>query len=362
MKIPILSKLLLSTLYAIICAGMLTAYAQEPDTEDNEDYSAYDDAGKSAIKYATQKVRRLSPTKLISVGYEMQFPFKADFYLQDASGKKDDKQVAPESANITRFGGLRWSANVPVISTNKMIINLGANYYESQITFEKNAETTIGMQPALVSGLRTGGVNAVMFKPLDEVHYIIGSVQTDWNGNFTWNNFQDNFPAPTLTVGALYGWKRNENFMWALGATQTWRGGEKLYLPLLLYNRTYNDRWGLEILLPARAHVRYNFSTGTLLMAGFEVEGNSYQLRGNFTTSTGRNLQTLELRRSEIKPRLVFEQRLFGFFWLSAQVGYRYNYKFNMSEARSSNRGVFIYRSDLGNPLYAAISINLVSP
>jgi hypothetical protein len=356
MKVRIRPLLLLAFCALLACTP---AWAQEPE-DDDEDYSAYDDAGTSAVKYATQKVRMLSPTKLISVGYEFQMPFRADFIPQDASGKKQEGPTEP--SQIKYMGGLRWMANFPVISTNKMIINLGANYYESQIRFETARENQTEVMHALGRGLRTGGVNATLFKPLDEHRFIIGALQTDWNSNLNWGNFSDNFPMPTLTVGTLYGWKKNENFMWALGATQTWRGGEKLYLPLLLLNKTYSDRWGIEILAPARAHVRYNFSTGSLLMAGYEIEGNSYQLRGNFISPTGTPLNALEIRRSELKPRIVFEQRLVGFIWLSAQVGWRLNYKFHMSEERGSSRGVFVYRAELGNPLYAAVSINLVSP
>jgi hypothetical protein len=344
------------------------AWAQKPDStakEEEEDYSSYGSAEESS-RFCTQKVRFLSPTKLISVGYEAQFPFKISFLTEEEF--KDKENLPERNQTVEFFGGARWAANAPVISNNKFILNLGASYYESYMRFKDNEiiNNTYerSLKSALSRGLRTMGLNATAFKPLDEKHFVIGSLIADFNGNFGWSTLIEAFPKPTWTFAALYGWKRNDNTMIAIGATQTWRGGELLYVPLILFNKTFNDKWGLEILAPARAHVRYNFSASSLLMLGYEIEGNSYRLfRGQenfeFGTSGGR---FLEVRRSEIKPRIIFEQKLAGFIWLSAQVGYRYNFKFGITEDRASDRGDFIYKGNFGNPLYAGISINLVSP
>lgn len=356
----------------LFCFGCLffisPAFGQQPDStagSEEEDYSAYGSAEES-VKYCTQKVRFLSPTKLISVGFEAQMPFKASFPLEEEF--KDKNRLPDRNQSVTFFGGARWAANAPVISNNKFILNVGASYYESYIRFKEgeviNNNYERQIKSALSRGLRTMGINVTAFKPLDDKHFLIGSLISDFNGNFGWNTMQDAFPMPTWTFAVLYGWKRNDNTMLAFGATQTWRGGEKLYVPLLMYNKTFNDRWGLEILAPARAHVRYNFSASSLLLLGYEIEGNSYRLfRGqeNFESGSGGG-RFLEIRRSEIKPRIIFEQKLMGFIWLSAQVGYRYNFKFGITEDRSSERGDFLYRGNFGNPLYGAISINLVSP
>jgi hypothetical protein len=81
-------------------------------------------------------------------------------------------------------------------------------------------------------------------------------------------------------------------------------------VPLILFTKTFRDRWGLEMLLPARAHLRDNFSSKSLLLGGFEIEGNSYQLRAgkaDFLPEPGRKNRFLELRRAELKFRLIYE-------------------------------------------------------
>lgn len=335
-------------LVSVPVLSQVDSSASQPE----EDYSQYGSADDDS-RYCTQKVRLLSPTKLVSVGYEWQAPYKISFTDNTGWGSGEQK--------VTYFGGMRLLANAPVISKSSFILNLGANYNESQISIE-NKDANFA-SAALTKGLYTLGINATAFKPFDEKHFMILSAQADMNSNRRFLPITNEENRPTLTLAGLFGWKKNDNYMIAIGATQTWRGGEKLYVPLLLLNKTFNDRWGLEMLLPARAHLRYNFSAQSLLMAGFEIEGNSYNLENyqQIYIPEDKDLSA-ELRRSELKFRMIYERKLVGFIWLSAQLGYRYNYKFNLAEDRSSKRGDFLVKTTMGNPLYAALSINLVSP
>lgn len=352
-------------LFLILISPPVFSQVTDSTQNEEEDYSQYGSADES-VKYCTQKVRFLSPTKLISVGYEWQAPFDMEFTYKAGSG---DRTL--EKQSVTYFGGARGQFNAPVISNNRFILNLGANYYESAFTIKKQFDpgfqdgTVQAIRNSLTMGLRTVGLNVTAFKPLDDKHFLILSAMGDFSGNYGWGSLDTAIPKPTYTFAALYGWKKSETFMWAIGATQTWRGGERLYVPLLLFNKTFNDKWGLEMLLPARAHLRYNFSPQSLLLGGFEIEGNSYRITKNdlsFTNPAGQPLDNLELRRSELKFRLMYEQKITGFIWLSVQAGWRMNYKFNFSEERGSERGKFVFESKLGNPVYAGISLNLVSP
>jgi hypothetical protein len=80
--------------------------------------------------------------------------------------------------------------------------------------------------------------------------------------------------AITLSGTVIYGWKTSEKNMIGAGLARTYRAGQLMHLPVLFWNKTFNDKWGMELLLPARGFVRYNFSTTSMLQAGFELEGN----------------------------------------------------------------------------------------
>ena len=142
------------------------------------------------------------------------------------------------------------------------------------------------------------------------------------------------------------------------GIARTYRAGQMIHLPVLFWNKTFNDRWGMELLLPARGHLRYNFSTSNILQLGFELEGNQF-LMDLPNSKNG----TVFIQRSELKPRIMWDKKISGFFWLSAQAGLRYNWRFDVMDSYNARKQSQLYfSSQLGNPLFFNISINFVSP
>jgi hypothetical protein len=111
-----------------------------------------------------------------------------------------------------------------------------------------------------------------------------------------------------------------------------------------------------------------------MLFAGYELEGQSYRLWNNNLSGSAADLrkEDLEIRRGEIRLRLVYEFSIKDFVWMSVQAGYRINYRFDLDRLIS---GKEIYRAfgfasdepyvmlnELSNPFYVNVSINLVSP
>lgn len=342
-------------LFWLCCLACLQAHAQTDSlkkAEENfDEYAEYSD-DESVKRFCTQKVQRLSPTKLISVGYEWQMAqtltSPALLGLPAATG------------NIRASHGLRLGFNAPVISRSSIIVNFGMSYYESRFQFEDPVSHPLH-STLKERGLRTTGAMLTVFKPLNEKNFVIVAANADLNGAYKLSDIQ---PLNTLTYSVLgvYGWKKSDQLMWGLGWARTYRLGEaNNTVPVLLYNRTFNDRWGVEALLPARLNVRRNFSASSLLMLGYELEGNSYRLRTSgldALSSTGDAV----LRRSELKLRLTYEQQLAGFIWLSAQAGLRVNANFNVSPGESAKRGEYLLENTLTNPLFFGLSLNLVSP
>jgi len=138
------------------------------------------------------------------------------------------------------------------------------------------------------------------------------------------------------------------------------------YVPVLMYNWTApNRKWGTEILLPARANVRYTISPRSLLLGGAELEGASYFIHGPRPAG----VNSLELRRGEARLKLEYQRQLAGFVWFSVQAGFRHNWGFNVDATESAD----FFRGLGGSQRYAAlnnltgapflnIGVHLVSP
>ena len=367
MRLSSFSALLLVLLAAAPALAQITppatppAASDEPPPLDDLNLDQLGDATVGGKSYCTQKVLYATPTKLITVGYEAQ-----GRYDLTATAPSDGylTVVTTGRARISGARGLRLGFNAPVISRNSLILNLGLTYWNTgQQVAVADPYQTSELFPLLDRGLRTTGFNATVFKPLDTKHFLLFQANLDLSG--TYRGFDDLDRRQLTASGtAIYGWKPTDNFQWGLGATRTYRAGQLIYVPVVLYNRTFSPRWGCEVVFPARAELRRNFGTSALIKIGYELEGNAYylgQLAGG---------QDVYLRRGELKPRITYEQKLSGFVWLTAQAGLRYNYRndaFRHPTPTGERDGLLdsesaLFRNTLTNPLFANLSLHLVSP
>ncbi len=348
-----------------------TATTPQKTTED-EDFSMYDEVGfvdQSAKRYCSPKIEGLSPAKLISLGFDFQGPYKMtlDTFNNNIS------QGSPENGISTVTSGARFSCNIPVVSKTSLVWQMGANYWESgyNITNQTTAASGYVENPMLKSlqsnGLRTMGVNTTLFKPLNDKNFLLFQGSADMSGDYDWNLMPAKFMK--YSAALIYGKRPSERKQWGLGLSRTYRAGELNYIPILLFNYTdAANKWGSEILFPARAHVRRTINSRNMIFAGYELEGQSYRL---YRMESIRN-QDLEIRRAEIRLRLVYEFSLKDFLWMSIQAGYRINYRYDVDRLNNGeeifrafgllSKEPYIMKNTLTNPFYFNISLNLVSP
>lgn len=331
-----------------ICCMSLSVYAQQ-DSSDTFDYSKFGDA-EGVKRFCTQKVLNQTPIRIVSVGYEQQ----GSFLMPDIRFSNARPETQSYSAN--RIAALRLQLNVPVISNNRFIWQLGANYWASRFSVE-NPGTNLFARSLNENTMTSAGINTTLFKPLDEKKFLIIQGSLDANGVFP--RISDvTGKAYTFSGTLIYGWKKSEKNMVGTGIARTYRAGQLIHLPVLFWNKTFNDQWGMELLLPARGHLRYNISTANILQLGFELEGNQFWME----LPNSKN-GTVFIQRSELKPRISWDKKISGFFWLSAQAGLRYNWRFDVMNAYNARKQNEMYfSSQLGNPLYFNISLNFVSP
>jgi hypothetical protein len=342
-----MKAIILSIIFLCFYTGTIGQTDTTKVQSEELDFDSFGDADDKKIKtFCTQKVNYLSPTKLISIGYEAQTPFHLTS-VNNLTGNGSTNET-----HVNALGGLRVALNTPVISKSNFILNLGLTFWNSQVSMQ-NPERSVFFDK--IRSLNSTGIVATAFKPLNDKNFLILQANTDFSGNYA-NLGGQTSKAITVSGTAIYGWKKDDNLMWGLGVTRTYRAGQLLHIPVLFYNRTFNKTWGIESIFPARLNVRRNFSPSSYLMLGYEIEGNAHYLGQT-------NATDVFLRRGELKPRLTFETKLTGFIWLSAQAGLRYNWRFEGFRTQNPEANEkAIFSNTLGNPLYFNVSINLVSP
>lgn len=360
-----------------------TSWAQVPQSTDTtvveEDYSLYDNveySAEGAKRFCSPKIEGLSPAKLISIGYDYQlgYDMSADTLNSIQTGP-GGFNLGPQDARVLSSHGLRLGFNIPVISKTNLVWQLGANYWEQRYNFADEASLSNPMLKSLSAyGLKTAGISTTLFKPLDDKQFILFQGSADYSGNYT---LKDMMPLNYLKYSAalIYGKRPTELKQWGVGVARTYRVGEINYIPVVLFNMTdVQNKWGTEILFPARAHVRRTINSRNMLFAGYELEGQSYRM-WNTSSTDGYQMRDdeLEIRRGEIRLRMVYEFSLKEFIWMSVQAGYRINYRFDMDRLIGGEENYrafglidgtppYVMINNLTNPLYFNVSINLVSP
>ena len=360
-------------LSVLLC--MNAAQAQVDTTAAEEDFSKYDNLKvvdeNSVQRFCTQKVFGQSPARLITIGYEVHGGFKGDFALADQG-----KGAAAETQNIRSSQGLRVEANFPVISRNSLIWNIGGGYIDHSYNFANKTEDIAQPLARTLSSrtLRNFYATTTLFKPLNEKSYVLAQVQGEYAGDWQFNELMP-INATKVSATVLYGQKPNERKMWGVGLTRTFRAGEVNYLPVVMFNYSAPSlKWGVEILAPARADFRYNFTAQNMIRLGVELEGTSYRLsdKAGYYTNTLANNTTpsnIELRRSEIKVRAIWDRPIKDFYWLSLTAGYRTFYRYNTDSGEEVFRGFglvnkapYLEVNKLGGAPFITAIINLVSP
>jgi Domain of unknown function (DUF6268) len=348
-------------LFIFTCIPFLV-FAQTDTTKVEEiDFSEYANVepAPEVKRFCTSKVLGQSPNKLLSIGY--------DYGLgQDLNHTSRFSKNA--NTNINGSGGLRLAANVPVISNTKWLVTAGANYASTTYNASQYDQSSYFTSQLIKNGLTTLGINTTVFKPLNDKKFLLAFASADANGAFQLNNenLGEYLQTPTYTVAAFYGIKRNDRSIIAFGVSRTYRPGALGYIPLILFNHTFESRkWGIEALFPARLALRRSFNPRNILFIGYELEGNSYRIidQSKLSNSPYGNLQ---LRRSEIRPRITFERAVSGFIWFSAQVGMRLNYNFNVDDGDIlrviGDKRDYYMDNTLSNAMYFNIGLHLVSP
>jgi len=353
----------------------LQAGAQNTDSsrvEEDEDYGSAELAGGGSSKsYASARIVGTSPQRFITLAYDHQLGY--DMNLSDWGRFADDSipQYGP-AQRVKSTGGLRFNASIPVISRNNLVWQLGGNYWESRYQMEEPIlnDTLSPVRNDVAAalkegGLRTAGLNTTIYKPLNSEQFVLVQASVDMSGDYG----IELQPVVRTSAAVIWGKRPNERKQWGVGLVRTYRVGALNYLPVYMLNWTApNRRWGFESLLPARASVRYNIDRNSMLLGGFELEGQSYRIER--LSSSGPNGNSFEIRRGELRPRLEYLRQLKGYWWMHAQAGIRLDYSFDADELPGGKeffRGffgdqAFAQINSLGNTPYFQLGINFVSP
>ena len=365
----ILSRLAVVGLLVLGSAGATLAQVQEkvypPAAPSPKDSVVGGFRLKDKQQFANPSVLGQGPSKGLIFRYERMPRFRVDARGQ-VQGVGDFQTEATKNARLSIKG------YIPAWNHPHLKVILGISYEREEFKFDPAISNYTLLDNVQNKGLRELAAQLAIIRPVDATHWYLARVKSSLSGDY---DFDESGNSEYLRMSAefVYGWKRTPNFSWGIGAQYGFTFGRASIYPALLYNRTFNDHWGIEALFPARVTGRYNASPNSIFYGGYSVDGLNYIIRlraGQELTRRNpdgtpladkQTLTSLELREIEVKFRLRWEHEIFDFLWGAAEAGYRYNYAFDAFDRTNSDREKII-STKLGGAPYASLELFLTPP
>ncbi|WP_019946344.1 DUF6268 family outer membrane beta-barrel protein [Hymenobacter aerophilus] len=314
-----------------------------------------------APRYAVPSVVGMGPSKGVVAHIEglANFNIKSDLRDREPNEKSENTVVKNRRAYIKAYA--------PLLNRPRLKLILGVNYDREEFKFE-DPNRSVLYRNLEDKGLKTIGAQLAVIRPIDETRWYLARVKGELNGDYTSSELSVT-DYLKMSGEFIYGWKRSPYYAWGVGAQLGYTFGRQSLYPVILYNRTFNPRWGVESLFPARVTVRRNVNPKTLLFGGYTVDGLNYNIK--LREPLG-ELRTLILRQTEAKFRLRAEREIYDFLWFGLEGGYRYNYSFNAFDEDSNRRNLFgiggsgnrdkTVVNTLGGAPYVSVELFLVPP
>ena len=328
-----------------------------------QDTAANDANLRDRQQFANPSVLGMGPSKGLIVRYERMPRFGVASSAQ-VQGLSDFSTDATKNARLSIKGYIpAW--NHPHL---KVIVGLSYEREEFKFAQPTNYELYDNIEN---KGLKSTAAQIAIIRPVDAVHWYLARVKGELSGDYTSSQLTKS-DYSRFSAEAIYGWKRSPNFSWGVGFQYGYTFGRLSLYPAVVYNRTFNARWGVEALAPARVTLRYNANQSSIFYAGYTVDGYNYIVHLSRAPLARRNpdgspdlskaaLSTLELRETEVKFRLRWERELLSFLWLGAEAGYRYNYAFDAFDRTTADREKIIDSQFNGAP-YASLELFITPP
>ena len=264
-------------------------------------------------------------------------------------------------SNFNKFQNFKFSIKVPVIYKGSFTLILGykllSDYYDFDRIGNEFAEAFQAME---VQALKSNALDVIMTKSLDENRYIAARIGYAANGNyrdwikFDWLNFDARYSIYKFL--GLYAIKPNDNFEWGFGVTGSTSFRRNSFVPFLVYNRTFNDRWGIESIFPGYMYGRYNLSPSDIFLFGTEYSSRSYRL--DLNRPMRENID-YALNQSAIVLSVQLDHQFSPWVWANIKAGYRLNLD---SEFLGKNDSSITFDADVSDAPFIQMGIFITPP
>lgn len=255
----------------------------------------------------------------------------------------------------------RWQAKLrfPLLLKPGIKLAMGLEYFKEEYHFEGYPNNDYPFYRSLEDKpLRSIGATFYMVKPWLGNRYFMIRLGAKFNSDRDIGDLL-NSDFLRVSVAPLIGWKKNPYTSYAVGFAYSYDFGRQSIYPVFSYNHTFNNRLGLESILPLEAKLRYTISEKNLLYATTRFHGANYSIQlndPNFPEG-----EDYILRKSEVRFLVTYEREIHDWLWFSIETGLRSNISFKLMDSPDRNANTLI-DNKFNSALLVNVSIFVVPP
>ncbi len=245
-----------------------------------------------------------------------------------------ENDITDRPGELEGLESIILKVKVPLINKPGLKMLLGYSYMPERYIFESLPVVKSSLLSSFTPNfsdvvtdidtrrLKHNAFNIYIMKPLNERHYLAIRGSAAFNGDYKgWVKFDQRYAAYSATVA--FGIKRNRDLEYGFGIGFNHNFRRTLALPFFLYNRNFNEKWGVEAVLPAFVNGRYNIDPKTIFLFGYQFNSSNYSIdiRNRYTDEN----QIYHLGHSEILAGVSLERQIMPWVWANVKTGYQFN-------------------------------------
>lgn len=217
---------------------------------------------------------------------------------------------------------------VPLINKPGLKFLFGYEWDTEKYYFENVQPIQEGVTPTMWQllderRLKATKLSFYLTKSFNERFYASGRVRLSLNGDYDgFIDFGEDYR--TYSGGLAFGKKVSDNEEWGVGMTFSSNKARTVAIPFFIYNKTWNDRWGLESALPAQVNLRHNVGKDlkNAFLIGANFDSRYYAINSVGDKGRYQEFDRFFLRTNGIRAQVHYEHHLGSWFWTYIQGGY----------------------------------------
>jgi len=225
--------------------------------------------------------------------------------------KRDGEEI--ENGKMRDIHTIKFAVNVPVLLLKdfSLYANGRANFYKSEATNDATGEiSSIFSNTDDAYCYYKGGLNATYRMKIAGKPLIL-------NANISGDGWEKGFEEIEGTFSAILMLKNTPTTSFSVGLYGMTLYNQVPVVPVITYWHQFSPRLSVDVTLPSRAYLRYQFNDKHRLSLGAQMESERFYMRPGMEDLP----KTCLYNETTIKPELVYEFIINKRFYLIARGG-----------------------------------------